>query len=360
MGRVLGVSTSGYYAGCQRPPSRRALEAEKLSQQIAEVHAKSRQTYGVLRVRAELQAQGTCISRRRVARLMRAQGLAGISRRRDQRGTTRRDAQAERPADLVRRQFRASRPDQLWVADITYIPTREGFVYLAMVLDVFSRKIVGWAVSSRQGVELVQEALRLAVLTRGARKVILHSDQGSQYTALAYSEQCLAAGVQQSMGAVGSCYDNAMAESFFATLECELLQRARWANLVEAEEQLCLYLEGFYNRRRRHSALGYCTPVEYEQAWWMQQQDGGQPGRNDQRGTEEGSKSSRRRGLAALPRPHGRGAGMARRAAPQRSLARPEDRYRAGGPEICGTARPIPRPHGAASPRSGVVGAPRH
>ena len=266
MCRVLGVSTSGYYAWRKRPPSRRAQRDQELSERIRAIHKRSRQTYGARRVHAELRTQGVVVSRRRVARLMRALGLVGVTRRK-RRSTTRRDPQAAVAPDRVQRQFEAAEPNRLWVADITYVPTLEGFVYLAMVLDVFSRKIVGWAMSARQRVELVQTALTMAVQARGALGVVFHSDRGSQYTAVAFTRQCVATGIERSMGAAGNCYDNAMAESFFATLECELLQRVPFASREQAEQELFRFLEGFYNRRRRHSALGYLSPVEFEQAW---------------------------------------------------------------------------------------------
>ena len=270
MCRVLGVSASGYYAWRKRPPSQRAQASEALSRRIAAIHADSRQTYGARRVHAELAAAGVRVSRQRVARLMRALGLQGVTRRR-RRCTTRRDGSAAVAPDRVQRCFEATEPNRLWVADITYVPTLEGFVYLATVLDVFSRKVVGWAMSIRQTVELVQSALEMALHTRAAVGVIFHSDRGSQYTAVAFSQRCAEAGIERSMGATGNCYDNAMAESLFATLECELLQRVPFATREQAERELFAFIEGFYNRRRRHSALGYLSPVEFEAAWQAQQ-----------------------------------------------------------------------------------------
>ena len=165
--------------------------------------------------------------------------------------------------DRVQRRFEAAKPNQVWVADITYVPTQEGFLYLATVLDVFSRKVVGWAMSARQTVELVQSALEMALEQRAARGVVFHSDRGCQYTALAFS--------QRSMERVGSCFDNAMAESLFATVECELLQRTPFESRQQAQGEIFKFLEGFYNRRRRHSALGYLSPVEFERAWSAEQ-----------------------------------------------------------------------------------------
>ena len=241
-----------------------------LSRRIAAIHAESRQIYGARRVWAELRAQGVTVSRRRVARLMRALGLQGVTRRK-RRCTTRRDAQAAVAPDRVQRRFEAAEPNRLWVADITYVPTLEGFVYLATVLDVFSRKVVGWAMSARQTVALVQSALGMAVTARAAQGVVLHSDRGSQYTALVFTRQCAAAGIERSMGSAGDCFDNAMAESLFATVECELLQRVEFATRAEAELEIFRFVEGFYNRKRRHSGLGYLSPVEFEQAWHTQQ-----------------------------------------------------------------------------------------
>ncbi len=271
MCRVLGVSPSGYYAWRGRPPSRRAQENEALGRRIEAIHTASRETYGARRVHAELRAEGVAVSRPRVARLMRALGRQGVTRRK-RRCTTRRDPEAAVAPDRVQRRFEAAEPNRLWVADITYVPTLEGFVYLATVLDVFSRKVVGWAMRARQTVAVVQAALEMALQTRAARGVVFHSDRGSQYTALAFSRRCAEAGIERSMGAAGNCYDNAMAESLFATLECELLQRVPFATREQAETEIFRFLEGFYNRKRRHSALGYLSPVEFEQAWHAQQQ----------------------------------------------------------------------------------------
>ena len=267
---MLGVSTSGYYAWRRRPPSRRAQANRALSREIAQIHEQSRGTYGARRVQAQLRVDGSGVSQRRVARLMRAGGLQGVTRRRVT--TTRRDPQATVAADQVRREFHAEEPNRLWVADITYVPTAEGFVYLATVLDVFSRKVVGWAMSARQTAALVSSALAMAVDTRAPRAVVLHSDRGCQYTALAFTRSCEQAGVQRSMGAVGSCYDNAMAESLFATVECELLQRVRFATREQARSEIFRFLEGFYNLRRRHSALGYRSPAEFERRWHEQRE----------------------------------------------------------------------------------------
>jgi putative transposase len=261
--RVLGVSSSGYYAWCTRPPSARAQEDQRLLRLIRTAHAASRGTYGAPRIQQELRAQGIGVSRKRIARLMREAGLVGATRRRFVTTTVR--DESHRPApDLVERRFVAERPNQLWVADITYLPTWEGFLYLAIVLDVFSRKVVGWATATSLRTELVLAALERALVQRRARGVIHHSDQGSQYTSIAFGNRCEEAGVRPSMGSVGDAYDNAMAESFFATLECELLWRTKLRTPAQAEHAVFEFIEGWYNPHRRHSSLGYLSPNEFE------------------------------------------------------------------------------------------------
>ena len=263
MCRVLEVSTSGYYAWRKRPASKRAQADAVLLRQIRTAHEVSRGTYGAPRVHAELAAAGIRVGRKRVARLMGAAGVVGVSRRRWIATTTR--SNAARPApDLVERQFRAEGPNRLWVADATYIPTWAGFLFLAIVLDVFSRKVVGWAMATHLRTELMLEALEMALGQRRPEGVIHHSDQGTQYTSIAFGLRCQAAGVRPSMGSVGDAYDNAMAESFFATLECELLDRQRFATPAEAEPVVFEWIEGWYNPHRRHSSLGYRSPNEFE------------------------------------------------------------------------------------------------
>lgn len=265
MCRVLGVSTSGYYAWSARQPSARARSDAALKERIGAIHIGSYGTYGVPRVHAELFESGLRVARKRVARLMGEMGLQGVSRRRSVRTTVRDGAQ---PApDLVDRRFVAKEPNKLWVADITYIATGVGFLYLAIVLDVFSRRIVGWAMSSSLQAALVLEALAMARALRRPRGVIHHSDQGSQYTSIEFGKRCREWKVRPSMGSVGDAYDNAMAESFFATLECELLKRRRFATREEARMAVFEFIEGFYNPRRRHSALGYLSPVEFERRY---------------------------------------------------------------------------------------------
>jgi putative transposase len=265
MYRVLEVSASGYYAWRRRLISVRAREDEALRGKIRSIYDRSRQTYGSPRIHAELKEEGTPVGRKRVARLMKESGLVGASRRRTVR-TTRRDPAARPAPDLVDRKFTASGPNQLWVADITYIPTLAGFLYLAVVLDVWNRKIVGWAMSSRLATPIVLDALQMAIeQRRPAAGVIHHSDQGCQYTSTEFGKRCREAGIRPSMGSVADCYDNAMCESFFATLECELLDRVRFVDHAEAELAVFDFIEGFYNTRRRHSALGYLSPLVFEQ-----------------------------------------------------------------------------------------------
>jgi putative transposase len=263
--RSLGVSTSGYYAWRKRPPSARAVADAALSTSIRQIHTASRGTYGVPRIHAELaDAYETPCGRKRVARLMRAASLVGVCRRRVG-GTTRRDQTAAVSDDLVHRAFMAPAPNRLWVADITYVPTWQGFLYLAVVLDVFSRRVVGWAMAEHLRTELVLDALEMALWNRRpAPGLVHHSDHGCQYTSLAFGRRCLQSGIAVSMGSVGDCYDNALAESFFATLECELIARSRWPTRSEARMAVFDYIEGFYNPRRRHSALAYLSPAEYE------------------------------------------------------------------------------------------------
>ena len=263
--RVLGVSASGYYAWLVRPASRRAARDAELAEQIRAIHSRSRGTYGVPRVHAELAAEKIAIGKKRVARLMRASCLQGASRRKWVT-TTRRDRDARPAPDLVKREFVAEGPDQLWVADITYVPTWGGFLFLAVVLDAWSRRIVGWAMATHLRAGLVLDALNMALGQRRPTDVIHHSDQGTQYTSIAFGLRCREAGVRPSMGSVGDAYDNAMCESFFATLECELLDRRRFKNHIEARMAIFEFIEGWYNPHRRHSALDYLSPNNYERS----------------------------------------------------------------------------------------------
>ena len=265
MCRVLGLSSSGYYDWLKRPPSERARRDIELQGKILLSWGGSGETYGCPRIHAELRAAGERVSRKRVARLMRDLGIQGVTRRRFKTMTTRKDAKARPAPDLVNRNFSADGPDQLWVADITHVPTWAGWLYLAVVLDAWSRRIVGWAMAPHMRAELVEGALAMAISNRNPKgRVVHHSDQGSQYTSLAFGKRCREAGVVQSMGSVGDAYDNAMCESFFATLECELLDRSRFPTPADARGEVFGFIEGFYNTRRIHSALGYTSPANFE------------------------------------------------------------------------------------------------
>lgn len=263
MCRVLEVSTSGYYAWRKRTPSERAQQDAALTTTIRRIHTRSRQSYGAPRVHAQMQAEGIAVSRKRVARLMREAQIQGVTRRRRPRTTTR-DEDVRPAPDLVERDFTADAPNTLWVADITYVPTAQGFLYLAVVLDVFARRIVGWSMKNHLRTDLVLSALEMALLQRRPGSVILHSDQGCQYTSLAFGKRCRLAGIRPSMGSVGDCYDNALCESFFATLECELLDRERFSTREKARRAIFEFIEGWYNPNRRHSSLDYLSPNAFE------------------------------------------------------------------------------------------------
>lgn len=265
MAKTLGASRSGFYAWRERSPSARALADGDLTGRIKTIHQASRQIYGAPRVYAELADAGVHVGRKRVERLMKAAGLKGVSRRRGTR-TTVRDERLRPASDLVDRNFYAHEPNVLWVADITYVPTWTGFLYLAVVLDAFSRRIVGWAMGYNLKAQLVIDAMNMAISQRKPRNVVHHSDQGSQYTSVAFGLRCKEAGVRPSMGSVGDAYDNAMCESFFATLECELLDRRKFQTKAEARMAIFEFIEGWYNPARRHSALGYQSPIAYERS----------------------------------------------------------------------------------------------
>lgn len=266
MCQVLKVSPSGFYAWRDRPPARRALEDAVLTERIRAIHAASDGTYGSPNIHAELREGGTRVGCKRVARLMRAAHIRGVSRRRGFVVTTRRDPMQRPAPDLVKRQFSAAGPNRLWVADMTYVPTWAGFIFLAIVLDVWSRRIVGWSIGEQMTAEIVLAALNMAITQRRPSDVIHHSDQGSQYTSVAFGQRCAKLGVRPSMGSVGDAYDNAMAESFFASLECELIDRHSFQTKAEARLALFTYIEGWYNLRRRHSALGRVSPINFERS----------------------------------------------------------------------------------------------
>lgn len=265
---MLGVSESGYWAWCTRAPSDRELSDAWLTERIRRIHAASGGRYGSPRVHAMLAREGIAVGEKRVARLMRAAGLQGAFRRRRKGCTVRVDG-VEPFSDLVARAFRPEAPDRVWAADIKQVRTGEGWLYLAAVQDLFSRRIVGWAMDRHMRQELVVAALEMAVAARRpARGTIHHSDHGGQYIGLTFGQTCHDAGIAQSMGAVGTCYDNAVAETFFATLTKERLlhdaPNAGWATRAELRSAIFEYIEGFYNPARLHSTLGMRSPVEFE------------------------------------------------------------------------------------------------
>lgn len=264
--RVLRVSRSGYYEWKDRPPSNRDRENATLTERIREIHQRSRETYGYLRVHAELRALGVRCNRKRVARLMRKDGLRGCMRGRRRKHTTRQDPLAIPAPDLVGRNFCAPAPDRLWTADVTYLPTDEGFLYLAFILDVYSRKVVGWSMAGHLRSELVAAALEMATIRRNpSAGLIHHSDRGAQYTALSFGKKLEQAGIVPSMSRVGSALDNAISESFVSTLKSEI-GVSGYPDRQTARASIFEFIESFYNRVRRHSSLGYLSPSEYEQA----------------------------------------------------------------------------------------------
>jgi putative transposase len=264
MCRVLGVAASGYWAWRKRGPSARSRSDAQLTVIIQAIHRESHGTYGAPRVQAELADRGHRCGRKRVARLMRCADLVGVHRRR-YRPTTVRDEAATPAPDLVERDFGADGPDRLWVADITALPTSQGDLHLAVVLDAWSRRCVGWSMHASASADLVIAALDMALGTRGPGvDLIHHSDHGTQYTSHAFRRRCGKAGITRSMGSVGDSYDNAMAESFFASLETELIDRSTWRTRDEARLAVFEWIGTFYNRRRRHSALGYLSPEAFE------------------------------------------------------------------------------------------------
>jgi putative transposase len=269
MCELLGVSESGYWAWCKRPPSDRELSDAWLTERIRAIHASSSGRYGSPRVHAMLQREGIRVGEKRVARLMAQAGLQGAHRRRRRKGCTVPVEGIEPFADLVGRDFRPDAPNRVWCADIKQIKTGEGWLYLAAVQDLFSRRIIGWAMAPHMRSELVVAALEMAVRRRRpAKGTIHHSDHGGQFIGLLFGQTCHDAGIAQSMGAVGSCFDNAVAETFFATLTKELLlhdtPKGGWATRAELRSAIFEYIEGFYNPTRLHSTLGMRSPVEFE------------------------------------------------------------------------------------------------
>lgn len=259
---AMGVSESGYHAWRTRPPSRRSRDDVVLTDRIRSIHQASDGAYGAPMIHAELADLGIHVGRKRVARLMRTARLVGVTRRKFCVTTT--SDGAPLSPDLVDRNFSANAPNQLWVGDITYVPTWAGFLFLAVVIDAWSRRVVGWAMATHLRTELVLEALNMALGQRKPLAVVHHSDHGCQYTSVAFGKRCQEANVKPSMGSVGDAYDNAMCESFFATLECELLDRRAFRSQSEARMAIFRWIEAWYNPRRRHSSLGYQSPMNYE------------------------------------------------------------------------------------------------
>ena len=268
--RVMKVSTSGFYDWCHRQakPCRRKRDDAVLTETICEIWKQSRGTYGSPRVWAELKlGQDTHVGRKRVERLMRNAGIEGVYRRRRRHGTTKRDPHAVPSDDLVNRQFEVEDADRLWVADITEHPTREGKVYLAVVIDAWSRRVIGWSIADHLRTELVVDALDMACWRRKPDPdsgVVHHTDHGTQYTSCAFGQRLRAAGLLGSMGSVGDALDNAMAESFFGTLQLELLDRRRWTTRRELAQAIFEYIEAFYNPERRHTSIQDLSPIDYE------------------------------------------------------------------------------------------------
>lgn len=266
--KVLGVSPSGYYAWQTRPVSQQVQANEKLLVQIRAIHNRSRKTYGSPRVQAELTADGFRVGKNRVARLMRVENLRGQRKQKQPRTTNSQHSHPVAPNHL-NREFHAIRPNEKWLADITYIPTAEGWLYLAVILDLFSRKIVGWAFAATLESSLVEQAFRMAVQNRTTLTGLLHhSDRGSQYAGDAYQRLLIDQQVQVSMSRTGNCYDNAPMESFFSTLKCEHVHLQNYQTRQEAQTDIFAYIVGFYNRQRRHSSLGYLSPEEFERRYY--------------------------------------------------------------------------------------------
>jgi putative transposase len=262
--QVLGVSRSGYYAWGGRPASARAQANQWLLGRIREQYRWSRKTYGSPRIQAALRQQGVVCSRKRVARLMHQAGIIARPKRACRPATTQRDPNDQPAPNVLNQEFGSPAPDRKWVADFTYIDTAEGWLYLASVLDLFSRRVVGWAMDAHMETALVQKAFNMAVAQRTPSAQLLHhSDQGRQYTSATYQQELASYGCQVSMSRVGNCYDNAAMESFFATLKAECVTH-QFATRAEARSAIFDYIEGWYNRQRLHSSLGYLSPLEFE------------------------------------------------------------------------------------------------
>lgn len=269
MCRTLEVSRSGFYGWLSRPPSQRAEDDRVLAREIDAIYEASGRTYGVPRMTFWLRKQGFGVNHKRVARIMGELGFEGESGRRRVR-TTIVDKGATAATDHVRREFNPPAPNVLWCGDITYLHTGEGWLYLATVIDLYSRRVIGWAAAGHMRTELVADALKMAVATRGGHVpgVLFHSDRGSVYTSRAFGELCTRHGVTQSMGATGVCWDNSVAESWFGTMKRELAYRRRWATRAEARRDLIRWIEGWYNARRLHSSNNYNSPIDWENLYY--------------------------------------------------------------------------------------------
>lgn len=265
MARLLAVSRSGFYAWCGRAPSARAVRREVIEAKITWFHGASDEVYGSPRILADLRADGEVISRKTVAGGMNRLGLVGISPKK-WRTTTLRDPADAYPSDAVQRGWDVGALNQVWVGDITYLRTWEGWVYLATVIDAHSRRVIGWAIADHMRTDLIQDALQMAIVLRGDRpaNVIFHSDRGSVYASAQIAAFAAAHGITRSMGSTGICWDNAMAESFFATLKTEFYTRRVWPTKAKATREVGAWIEDRYNRRRRHSSIGQVSPVEFE------------------------------------------------------------------------------------------------
>lgn len=270
MAQVLAVSLSGFYSWLKRPQSQRAQDDEILTEKITMFHCGSRCTYGAPRIHKDLQAAGYRVGRKRVARLMRKAGLRGKTKRKF-KVTTNSKHLRPRAENLVKQDFDVTEPNALWASDITYVSTAEGWLYLAVTLDLFSRKVVGWAFSSRLTDYLTLSALGMAKQQRFELEGLLHhSDQGGQYASATFRAALNASNIRQSMSGKGNCYDNAVVESFFATLKTEEVEGAGYETRQQAKTSIFSYLEGFYNIKRRHSSLGYLSPDDFEKVHFAQ------------------------------------------------------------------------------------------
>jgi transposase InsO family protein len=270
MCRALEVSESGYYAWRERPASEHEREDARLSAEIQQIFQEHRQVYGSPRIQAVLKGRGIHCNRKRVVRLMQALGLSALPKKSHQAQRTKSDPHARFAPNLLERDFTASAPNTKWVTDCTMISTTEGWLYLAVVLDLYSRRVIGWAMAATEDEELVTLALRMALARRHRRSdcfpLLHHSDRGSEYTSSGYQECLKQEGIEVSMSRTGDCYDNAAMESFFATLKKECVHRHHFQNRREARQAIFEYLECFYNPVRLHSTLGYTSPRDFEQA----------------------------------------------------------------------------------------------